>query len=115
MRYLIPGSLALFIACVLLGAGQAPAGDAPQAPAVAAEAKPGTPVRAAVDGAQPSPPYTDHELTDAEKQALAKQRLKRCRLHPGTCEQGAGNAKDGKIVKPKPAAPSRPPPESAEK
>ena len=115
MKYPIRGSLALFIACVLLGAGQAPAGEVPQAPAAPAEAKPSAPAPVAVHGAQPSSSYTDHELRDAEKQALAKQRLKRCRLHPGTCEQGAGHAKDGKIVKPEPAAPSRPPPESAEK
>ena len=114
MRYLIPGSLALFIACVLLGAGQAPAGDAPQAPAAPAEAKPGTPVRAAVDGAQPSPSYTDHELTDAEKVALAKHRMERCRMHPGTCTQGAKNSRDGK-VKPEPVGPSKPPLESAQK
>lgn len=92
MRYPIRGALTLLLACMLLGAGQAPAG-----------------------GSQPSTPYTDHELTDAEKAALAKQRMERCRLHPGTCMQGAEHAKDGKIIKPEPAAPSGPPPESAEK
>lgn len=115
MRYPIRGSLTLLLACMLLGAGQAPAGDTPQEPAVPGQAKASTPVPAAVDGAQRLPPYTDHELTDAEKEALAKQRLERCRLHPGTCMQGAEHAKDGKIIKPEPAAPSGPPPESAEK
>ena len=89
MAYLNRSSLALFMACVLLGAGQAPA--------VAAEAKPGASAPAALDGGQPLKPHIDHELTGAEKVALAKRRLERCRLHPGTCQQGAKHAKDGKL------------------
>jgi hypothetical protein len=115
MRYPIRGSLALLMACVLLGAGEAPACDAPQAPMSSAQAMPSIPVPVTVDGAQSLRAYADHELTDAEKEALAKQRLERCRLHPGTCMQGAEHAKDGKIIKPEPAVPSGPPPESAEK
>ncbi|MDE2250330.1 MAG: hypothetical protein KGL25_02865 [Gammaproteobacteria bacterium] len=98
MRNAIYRSLALFAASALLVAGPALAGDEPQ-------------------GAQLPKTYADHELTDAQKAALAKRRLESCRLHPGSCEQhakGAKGAKDAKgakqgKVEPDGAAPSKPP------
>jgi hypothetical protein len=114
------GSLALFAACLLLGAGQALAADEPHvppAPAVPDQGKPGQPAAAAAD-ARPSPkPYIDHELTDAEKAALAKRRMESCRLHPGTCEQGAKGAKGGKVKSRREGQPKAPkaPEEAAQK
>lgn len=79
MRNPICTSLALFAACVLLGvgAGSALASDEPH-------------------GAQLPKTSSDHELTEAEKAALAKRRMQSCRLHPGSCEQGAKNARQRK-------------------
>ena len=76
------GQSILWAFVLLAGTGPAPADGAPPAPGSAAPA----------DATQPSPPSTDRERTAADKAALAKQRMQRCRLHPGTCAQGTQHA-----------------------
>lgn len=76
----IRGSLTQWVACLLLlSAGQAMAGDEPRPSAAEAD--------------RHAKPYFDHKLSDAEKAALAKRRMNSCRLHPGSCEQGAKDKK----------------------
>ena len=92
MRQRVRGPSTLFVACVLLsGAAQALAGNGTSAPSEPATAKPVIPTPAAVVPAKPAEPDAGQALSVAEKAALAKQRMERCRLHPGTCEQGAKN------------------------
>ena len=90
---------ALGVACLLLlSAGQAMAGDEPRPSAASA-----------AEADRHAKPYFGHKLSDAEKAALVKQRMKSCRLHPGSCEQGA------KDMKPKSKPPGQAPaPEKAD-
>ena len=99
MSYPIQRLPALGAACLLLlCATQALAGDEATQPQVSAAA-----------ALQHQKPYIDHELSDAEKAALAKRRMESCRLHPGSCEQGA------KDMKPKSKPPGQAPaPEKTE-
>ena len=97
MRNPIRRSLTQWVACVLLlSAGQAMAGDEPQ---------PSPSPASAADVDRHPKPYIDHELSDAEKAALVKRRMNSCRLHPGSCEQGAKHKKP----RSKPSEQTRPP------
>ena len=95
MSYPIQRLPALGATCLLLlCATQALAGDEatqPQVSAAPVAPKPTAPAAAAA--LQHPKPYIDHELSNAEKAALAKQRMKSCRLHPGSCEQGSKDKK----------------------
>jgi hypothetical protein len=104
--------LAPVAACLLmLGAGRATAGpDNAAVPAPAAAAKqsqeepvsnppkvkatqhaPSLPQASAKPEATPAPvPGVSGALSPEQSAALAHQRLRRCQLHPGTCEQSKG-------------------------
>ena len=91
MRQRVRGPSTLFVACVLLsGAAQALAGNGTSAPSEPATAKPVIPTPAAVVPAKPAEPDAGQALSVAEKAALAKQRMERCRLHPGSSRPNYG-------------------------
>jgi hypothetical protein len=84
---------------------QAPASNAPKptnSPSKVTAPQP-SPSPAQSPAAPAAAPTSDNgTLSPAQSAALAQERLRRCRLHPGTCEQGK-EVKPGKGESPEPS------------